>query len=101
MFTSPKSAQTTQYFVHPLTLSQVNLPVTDNGQKNYLHIRIDATQATTEWGSWNCCTMNHRAAMDTAIDSEGAEIASVFQPWHGGSFTRDSRCIINGWEVCQ
>jgi|TARA_R110002003_G_scaffold252_8_gene17879 hypothetical protein len=42
-----------------------------------------------------------RQLVDKAIDPLGEEIIREFPQYWGKQFTRDTRCIINGWEVCK
>ncbi|KAH7076313.1 hypothetical protein FB567DRAFT_596919 [Paraphoma chrysanthemicola] len=78
----------------------VNFP--DNGadakRRNYMHISIINT--ATGYGRWDCCEGNKRELVDKAIDKLGPEIINEFPQYWGKDFTRESRCIINGWDVC-
>lgn len=68
----------------------------DNNEKNFLHIMLKNS------GSWysdyHCC--ESRYLVDRAIDGLGQEIADSFPQFWGRPFTRDSRCIIDGWKSC-
>lgn len=68
---------------------------------NFMHVRI-ANQYSRH-GNFNCCGRdyaNSRGGVDKAIDSLGGEIIQAFDTWWDRPFTRDSRCIINGWHAC-
>ncbi|KAH7078768.1 hypothetical protein BKA63DRAFT_591488 [Paraphoma chrysanthemicola] len=61
---------------------RVNMP-THNGKQTYMHVSL--VNGWTTYGK-----------VDRVIDGFGSEIGSVF----GQKFTRDSRCIIDGWRSC-
>jgi hypothetical protein len=65
--------------------------------KNYLHVFI---WNWTNYGTWDCCHGDMRRKVDGAIDQLGNEITQAFPDWNGKTFSRDTRCIINGWTAC-
>jgi hypothetical protein len=60
-----------------------------------MHIKLGGTY--DGYGSYDCCNDNKRALVDKAVDGLGGQISQVFK-W---PFTRDTRCIINGWTSCK
>jgi hypothetical protein len=62
-----------------------------------MHVRIFNWN---QYRSWDCCKNDHLKAMDRAIDTDGWELVRAF-PGRQTVFTRECRCIINGWQVCK
>jgi hypothetical protein len=78
---------------------RVNLPTElGSGKKSYLH--IDLWNSKTGYGSYDCCQADMRPLMDKAIDGLGDQVVHEFTQWWGKGWSRDSRCIINGWKSC-
>ncbi|KAH7073295.1 hypothetical protein FB567DRAFT_611516 [Paraphoma chrysanthemicola] len=72
---------------------RVNMPMR-NSELTYMHVGL--VNGWTTYGVWDCCTNGKLGKVDKAIDGLGGEIGSVF----GQKFTKDSRCIIEGWRAC-
>ncbi|KAF2028164.1 hypothetical protein EK21DRAFT_70255 [Setomelanomma holmii] len=66
--------------------------------RNYMHIIL--YNYWSGYGSWDCCYADTRQLVDRAIDPLGGKIIREFPQFWGKDFTRDIRCIINGWETC-
>jgi hypothetical protein len=62
--------------------------------RNFVHVGL--VNGWTTYGGWDYCAGGKRQLVDKAIDGLGGEIGGVF----GQKFTRDSRCIIDGWKAC-
>lgn len=76
---------------------RVNLPPSGKNVFNHMHIRI---QNSHSWFSdFYCCRT--RQPVDKAIDGLGDEMTTVFPSWWNRKFTRDTRCIIDGWKSCE
>ncbi|OAL48019.1 hypothetical protein IQ07DRAFT_682133 [Pyrenochaeta sp. DS3sAY3a] len=75
---------------------RVNMPKT-NGYKNDLHLRVvgDGIGRYTHAyrGIHDCC--GTRSWIDPSIDGTKDEVNQI---WH--QYSRDVRCIIDGWTVC-
>jgi hypothetical protein len=63
-----------------------------------MHVRIE--NINSQWGQFTCCESNSRQLVDGSIDRLGGEITNAFTTWWGRDFSRDTRCIINGWQAC-
>lgn len=50
----------------------------------------------TGYGWWDCCAGNERQLVDRAVDG----MSDGFRKAFDRPFTRDTRCIINGWKLC-
>jgi hypothetical protein len=81
---------------------KVNLPTTEmitypnhTWKRNYMHIKLWNLKITA--GNWDCCEGDKLKLVGNVIDDLGPEIGIVFWESH---FSRDSRCIINGWKTC-
>lgn len=63
-----------------------------------MHVMIENT--ASGFGNWDCCgESNVRQRVDVAVDGLGGEISEAFKKLQK-PFTRDTRCIIDGWKVC-
>jgi hypothetical protein len=54
----------------------------------------------TGYGNYDCCQGNKRERIDKVLDKLGPSIKGHFSGWKDKDFTRDSKCIINGWKSC-
>ena len=72
------------------------MPPTGKNQGNYMHLRIYNQHSS--YSDFHCC--ESRGNVDVAIDGLGQEIVDTFPQWWNREFTRDSRCIIDGWKSC-
>ncbi|KAH7406280.1 hypothetical protein DE146DRAFT_787415 [Phaeosphaeria sp. MPI-PUGE-AT-0046c] len=61
---------------------------------NFIHIMI--SNGKTGYGYWDCCEGNERQLVDRAVDGLSDGFSKAFQQ----PFTRDTRCIIDGWKLC-
>ncbi|KAH4117311.1 hypothetical protein HBH98_145240 [Parastagonospora nodorum] len=77
---------------------RVNFPNSDGGGTNYLHFML--YNYWTDYGNYYCCQGNKRERIDKVLDKLGPSIKEQFSGWKDKDFTRDSRCIINGWQSC-
>ncbi|KAF1917552.1 hypothetical protein BDU57DRAFT_513863 [Ampelomyces quisqualis] len=77
---------------------RVNFPESSNGEPNFMHVRL--WNSKTWYGDWDCCEGDKRQKMDVVLDYLGNDIKGEFDGWKDKDFTRDSRCIIDGWKAC-
>ncbi|KAH3995324.1 hypothetical protein HBH98_145100 [Parastagonospora nodorum] len=78
---------------------RVNFPNSPgSNRRNYMHITL--SNGKTGYGNWDCCEGDTRQIMDRAADFIGPKIVDQFSQWKDRGFSRDSRCIINGWQSC-
>jgi hypothetical protein len=56
--------------------------------------------ARTNLGEWNCCQGDLRQRMDKPALDAAYRVRKEFPAWWEKEFKIDSRCIVDGWEVC-
>jgi hypothetical protein len=84
-----------------LTFRQVNFPDAgfgDTKHHNYWHITLANPWA--RYGSYDCCKGDGLSQMDRVLEGLERRIRDGYPEVWGGSWFRDSRCIINGWATC-
>ncbi|KAL6702630.1 hypothetical protein ACN47E_001299 [Coniothyrium glycines] len=69
-------------------------------QRNYMYMRFE--NIARPYGRFECCKSNSRQLVDAAIDRLGPQIMNAYMNmWPSPrSWSRDTRCIINGWKAC-
>jgi hypothetical protein len=63
-----------------------------------MHIKL--WNRWTWYGTYDCCQGSKRERIDTVLDKMGDDIKRQFVAWWGRAFSRDSKCITNGWKSC-
>lgn len=63
-------------------------------------MHITLSNSKTGYGNWDCCEGDKREIIDRAAVFIGPKIVDQFSLWKDRGFSRDSRCIIDGWKSC-
>ncbi|CBY01678.1 hypothetical protein LEMA_P004650.1 [Plenodomus lingam JN3] len=71
--------------------SLIRVNMHENGVKNYLHVRLHSEQAAK--GGFACC--DTLGSVDSGVNMFGARVESVY-----GRYSRDVRCITEGFKMC-
>ncbi|KAI8933221.1 hypothetical protein NX059_009856 [Plenodomus lindquistii] len=70
----------------------VRVNMHENGVKNYMHVRLHGEQAAK--GRFECCET--LGSVDSAVDTFNAHVERVY-----GRYSRDVRCITEGFGMCE